>query len=93
VSASPSIRVRVRCFSHVRAVLGRAEIDLDLPANSTAGDAAARVSEMGEGKLAGLPMKIALNHGFVEPDAPLADGDEIALIPPVQGGSATRGTA
>ena len=86
-----TIRVRVLCFSHVRAVLGRDELDMELPAGSTAGDVAARVIEMGAEKLRGLPVKIALNESFVEPDTAVTDGDELALIPPVQGGSACGG--
>lgn len=31
-------------------------------------------------------MRIALNRDFVDEAAPLSEGDEIALIPPVQGG-------
>jgi molybdopterin synthase catalytic subunit len=30
---------------------------------------------------------IAVNHEFVKPDAPLRDGDEVALMPPFSGGS------
>ena len=30
---------------------------------------------------------IAVNHEFVKPDAPLHDGDEVALMPPFSGGS------
>lgn len=84
--APETIRVHVRCFSHVRAVLGRTEVVIEVPAGSTAGDLRSRVVEMGGDKLRGLPMKIARNHSFVEPDVVLADGDELALIPPVQGG-------
>lgn len=36
-------------------------------------------------------MRVAVNHEFVEPDRPLRDGDELALIPPVSGGVGTPG--
>jgi molybdopterin converting factor small subunit len=38
--------------------------------------------------LAGLPTEalVAVNQAFAGPDTPLADGDEVALMPPVSGG-------
>ena len=37
----------------------------------------------------GRQVVIAKNHDYVTPDEPLADGDEVALIPPVSGGAMT----
>ncbi|MBS4096993.1 MAG: molybdopterin converting factor subunit 1 [Sulfuricella sp.] len=34
----------------------------------------------------GKPVRIAINQTMVAADAPLADGDEVALFPPVTGG-------
>ena len=34
----------------------------------------------------GIPMRVAINQHYVNDDARLAHGDEVALIPPVQGG-------
>jgi sulfur-carrier protein len=35
---------------------------------------------------AGRVVRIAVNHDVVAADAPLHDGDEVALLPPVTGG-------
>lgn len=32
-------------------------------------------------------LRVAVNQAFASPDTPLADGDEVALIPPVSGGA------
>lgn len=80
------ITVKLLCFSHVRHVLGQAEILLELPPGATAADAEARVRHMGGEALASVPWRVAVNQAFTESSAPLADGDEVALIPPVQGG-------
>jgi molybdopterin synthase sulfur carrier subunit len=35
---------------------------------------------------AGRAVRVAVNHELVSADAPVRDGDEIALLPPVTGG-------
>lgn len=80
------MKIRLRCFSHVKHALGCGEIELELPEGATTADAEARVREMGGAALAGLPLRAALNREYVNGPTPLSDGDEIALIPPVQGG-------
>ncbi|MDQ7006969.1 MAG: MoaD/ThiS family protein [Acidobacteriota bacterium] len=81
-----TIRVRVRCFSHLRYELGTDAFDLDLPAGCTLGEASRRILEKAKGKLEGMPFRMALNGAFAEGSAKVAEGDELALIPPVQGG-------
>lgn len=34
----------------------------------------------------GRAFRVAVNHAVVQPDAPVAPGDEVALFPPVTGG-------
>ncbi len=80
------ITITVHCFSHVRHVLGTATVELRLPTGSDTSAVEREIREMGGASLAGLPMRIALNKAFVNEPQPLADGDEVALIPPVQGG-------
>ncbi|GAB4312212.1 MAG: hypothetical protein Kow0059_02580 [Candidatus Sumerlaeia bacterium] len=41
---------------------------------------------MGGEALARVPLRAAVNQSFVNDGAVLDDGDEVALIPPVQGG-------
>lgn len=86
VEPNDTIRVTIRCFSRIRDVLDAAEVTLDLPPGTAAGEAARQVIAMGAGRLDGLPFRIALNQEFAVETDLLADGDELALIPPVQGG-------
>jgi len=73
--------VTVRLFAGLRELAGRSSIDLDDVA--TVAGVWPRL-ELGD-EPAGL--LYAVNREYVERDAMLADGDEVALIPPVSGGS------
>ena len=70
----------VKCFARYRALLGFSE--LQLPAAPTLGDLLA------DPRLAELPKDalLAVNQSFTDRATPLADGDEVALMPPVSGG-------
>ena len=72
--------ITVKCFARYRALLGFS--DLALPAVPTLGDLLA------DPRLAALPKDalLAVNQSFADRDTPLADGDEVALMPPVSGG-------
>lgn len=72
--------IKVKCFARYRDLLGFS--DLDLPATATLGDllADARFSSLPKDAL------LAVNQAFVDRSAPLQDGDEVALMPPVSGG-------
>jgi molybdopterin converting factor small subunit len=80
------MKITLKCFSHVKYALDRDEMTLDLAAGSTAADLESRVRELAPEALADVPLRVAVNRKFVAADHPLADGDEAALIPPVQGG-------
>jgi len=80
------IRLSVRCFSHVKDALGRDVIEITLPAGASAADAITYVRKMNQTRLGALPLRVAVNKTFVTDETVLNDGDEIALIPPVQGG-------
>jgi MoaE-MoaD fusion protein len=89
------MRVRVRLFAMLRERAGRDGFELELADGATAADALAAVArEVELGDLERLPVVVALNREYVRPEATLADGDELALIPPVSGGAephASRG--
>jgi MoaE-MoaD fusion protein len=78
------MRVRVRLFAVLRERAGSEELELELPDGARVSDALARVEHVTEG----LSVVMAVNHDYADPDAPLNAGDELALIPPVSGGSA-----
>jgi molybdopterin synthase catalytic subunit len=73
----------VRLFAALRERTGAAQQELELPAGARAGDVWRALPELG----AELPgVLYAVNQEYVAADTELADGDELALIPPVSGG-------
>jgi molybdopterin synthase catalytic subunit len=77
------VNVRVRLFAALRERAGSGIVELDLPDDSLIGDV------WGALELGDEPPGIlfALNKAYAERDASLSPGDEVALIPPVSGGS------
>ncbi len=85
------MQVEVRLFAILRERAGRETLSLELADGATVADvleAAARAPGLGE-VLPALPVRAALNREYVDDDAPVRAGDELALIPPVSGGAAT----
>jgi molybdopterin synthase catalytic subunit len=82
------IRLVVRLFAAARERAGRDTLELSVPPGSRVSDALARLWREVPPLAALAPyVKVALNQEMVETGHPLADGDELALIPPVAGGS------
>jgi len=81
------VRVRVRLFAALKDAVGSGEIELDLPSPATAEDAWGRLAQL-HPALAPRRAHVAaaVNRSYVGFDAPVADGDEVAFIPPVSGG-------
>jgi MoaE-MoaD fusion protein len=86
------MRVQVLYFAHLRERLRTAGEPLDLPPGSTAGDL---LDVLGAGRevlrAARGSLRVAVNQEFVALSHVLQDGDEVALIPPVSGGSGDPG--
>jgi len=84
------ISVEFRYFAIMRELLGRSEERRELDDGTTAGDAFALVAGE-QPRLAGLErsMMLMVNQEYVRPNHTLADGDELAFIPPVSGGDLT----
>jgi molybdopterin converting factor subunit 1 len=81
------MRVTVRLFARLRDIAGASELARDLAPNSTIGDVWRQLaSEFPE--LAGYERSIssAVNADYARMDHTVADGDEIAFLPPVSGG-------
>jgi len=77
------MRVRVRLFAGLRERAGVGERELELPAGARVADV---WSALGLGdEPAGL--LYAANQAYVPRERQLAEGDEVALIPPVSGGA------
>jgi molybdopterin synthase catalytic subunit len=85
------MRLRLLYFAVVREKLGRDEESLELPAGAHVRDAVAALAER-HASIAAMRTKfrVAVNEEFVDDEHALADGDELALIPPVAGGSDAR---
>lgn len=81
------MRVTVRLFARLRDIAGTGELTRDLPAGATAGvlwDTLARdYAELGTYRDA---VSTAVNAEYSKMNHPLADGDEVAFLPPVSGG-------
>ncbi len=84
------MRVQVLYFAVVRERLGRDAEAVEVPAGMTVGalfeELARRSPELGG--LRGV-LKLAVNEEFAPTDRVLAEGDVVALIPPVAGGAGT----
>jgi molybdenum cofactor biosynthesis protein MoaC/molybdopterin converting factor subunit 1 len=81
--------IQVRLFAMLRERAGRDSLEIELPQGATVADAMALLErEPGLDELLGrLPVRAARNREYVNEGEPLASGDELALIPPVSGGS------
>jgi len=82
------VQIRVLFFGLLKDICGHAEERLDLPDGSTAGSvfdhyasAFPRLRQMASS------IVLARNHEFAQTADRLSEGDEVALLPPVSGGS------
>ncbi len=83
-----SLRIRIRLFAIQRELAGTREVAVELPDG-------ARVEAAWEALVARHPvlapgrpsMRFARNGEYADPTDELADGDEVAMIPPVSGGT------
>jgi molybdopterin converting factor subunit 1 len=82
------VRVRVRLFALQRELAGTREMSLELDDGATVETSWAAVVERHPGLAPGRPsVRFARNGEYADPATTLADGDEIAFIPPVSGGA------
>ncbi len=80
--------VKVRLFARFRDALGAGEVDVALPDSATVKDVREQIALMDPGLTALLfRSQVAVNGEFAPDDASVRTGDEVALIPPVSGGS------
>ena len=81
------MRINVRLFARLRDIAGSGEIATDVPDGATVravwGELTARFPDM---RAYQQTISAAVNAEYSRMDAPLADGDEVAFLPPVSGG-------
>jgi len=80
------MRITVKCFSQVRYALEKDELSLELGPGKTTKDVEDLVREHANKKLDGVLFRTAVNRIYIKEPQELKDGDEVAFIPPVQGG-------
>jgi len=80
------IKIRLKCFSQVKYALGKNEIVFELENGVSTDDLEKIVRKKAEGKLNDVTLSTALNKKYISKNTELEDGDEVAFIPPVQGG-------
>lgn len=79
--------IRVLYFASFRDVSGRESEERPVPAGARVGDLWRQlVAEMPELARTGEKPPAAVNSRYTGHDATLADGDEVAFLPPVAGG-------
>lgn len=82
-----SMKVRILLFARLRDLLGTDSVELDSPDIESVGDAfrilRARHPEL---EAFSRSLLVAVNQEFADWNTPVAEGDELALFPPVSGG-------
>ena len=79
------IKINIKCFSHVKYALKVDKLELEMPQGSTL-KTLEKNKGHGQWGLDGISLRMALNKKYTVDDIVLKEGDEVAFIPPVQGG-------
>lgn len=81
------MKITLLYFAHAAEAAGRDREDVELPSGTSAGDALAEARRLHPAlAAAGFAPLLAVNRTWSEAARPLADGDEVAVLPPVSGG-------
>jgi molybdopterin synthase sulfur carrier subunit len=82
-----SIRVNVRLFARLKDIVGTGELARQTPAPATARTVwETMVNEFAELRDYEASISVAVNEEYSRMDVAVADGDEVAFLPPVSGG-------
>ncbi len=80
------MKIKIKCFSQVKYALGTDELTLEFEMGKTTSQLEQLIREKAHGKLDGISLRVAINQKYIPNETELIDGDEVAFIPPVQGG-------
>jgi molybdopterin converting factor subunit 1 len=82
------MKLRVHLFARAKDIVGTGSVSLDLPEGTTVGQLRQRLAEE-QPALAPLLERsaLAVNEEFAEDKVTLPAGAEVALLPPVSGGT------
>src|SRR5919204_6560199 len=81
------MRVSVRLFAGLRERAGTDRLELELPDEARVADVLAAMASTPVGALRDRECVVAVNREYASADEPVRAGDEVALLPPVSGGS------
>src|SRR5579864_3310830 len=82
------MRVRMLFFGVLREMVGKSTDLIDLPEGASVRDAIARYeSQIPRLKESLSSLALAVNQQYTGADTPLSENDEVALLPPVSGGT------
>jgi MoaE-MoaD fusion protein len=88
------MRIQVRLFARQRELAGTRAVALELAVGATIEDAWNALAAQVPAIASGRPfVRFARNGEYADADAPLADGDEVACIPPISGGAVVEDPA
>ena len=86
---APPIRVKVLFFGAARDAVGQPEVELVLDHEATSSKALSKLIEKYPNLARfGRSLLVAVNQEYARGETPLKNGDELAVFPPVSGGSA-----
>lgn len=88
------MRLQVRLFAGLREAAGADSLEVEVGEHPTAAgllDVMRDQTKLGE-LLQRMPVRVAVNSSYVAGETVLRAGDEIALVPPISGGSQIRAT-
>jgi len=80
------MKIKIKCFSQVKYALETDELVLKLEPGTTTDTLEKVLREKAGDKLDGVSLRVAVNQKYATDSIELKDGDEVAFIPPVQGG-------
>ena len=88
---SQKVQVKLLFFATLKDIVGKRELDVDVPSGATVNDLwehlESRYPALGRYRSIVLT---SLNEEYVDRGAIVSDGDEVALFPPVSGGSTSE---
>jgi molybdopterin synthase catalytic subunit len=84
-----AMTVHVRLFAILRERAGCDSLEIELGEGATVADALERLSgsELLAELFAQMPLLLAVNRSYAQPETVLRAGDELALVPPISGGA------
>ncbi|MBL9079494.1 MAG: molybdenum cofactor biosynthesis protein MoaE [Planctomycetes bacterium] len=86
---TPPVRVTLRCFAAIREALGVESLLVEVPGGTTIEGLRQKLGAERPALLR-IPVAYAVNRDYARAESVLRDGDEVAFIPPISGGSGAR---